>query len=322
MTFHKHPQAIVESSRIGENTRVWAFAHILPGAVVGRDCNVCDHVFIENDVIVGDRVTIKCGVQLWDGMRVEDDVFIGPNVTFTNDAFPRSKHRPERYAETIVRRGASLGANATILPGVTIGAEAMVGAGAVVTRSVPQHAVVAGNPARIVRYVTDSVGPLTFPVGPSPHVSAEVKVAGVSLDRVPLIDDPRGNLIAREVARGLPFVPRRCFTIFDVPSKEVRGEHAHRECAQLLTCLTGTVCAVCDDGRTRQEFLLDDPTLALHIPKMVWGTQYRYSEDAVLLVFASHPYDASDYIRNYDEFLVARKVYDEELQTNGSELSS
>ncbi len=313
MTFHKHPQAIVETSQVGENTRVWAFAHILPGAVVGRDCNVCDHVFIENDVVVGDRVTIKCGVQLWDGVRVEDDVFIGPNVTFTNDAFPRSKQRPERYAETIVRRGASLGANATILPGVTIGAGAMVGAGAVVTRSVPQHAVVTGNPARIVRYVTDRMEPGRSSIKPSPRLAVDVKVAGVSLERVPLIEDPRGNLIAREVSNGLPFVPMRCFMIFDVPTKEVRGEHAHRQCAQLLMCLRGTVCVVCDDGRSRQEFLLDDPTIGLHIPRMVWGTQYRYSEDAVLLVLASHPYDADDYIRNYDEFLVARQLDDRAL---------
>ncbi len=313
MTFHKHPQAIVETSRIGENTRVWAFAHILPGAVVGGDCNVCDHVFIENDVVVGDRVTIKCGVQLWDGVRVEDDVFIGPNVTFTNDAFPRSKQRPERYAETIVRRGASLGANATILPGVTIGAGAMVGAGAVVTRSVPQHAVVTGNPARIVRYVTDRMEAERSSIKPGPRFAVDVKVAGVSLERVPLIEDPRGNLIAREVSKGLPFVPMRCFMIFDVPTKEVRGEHAHRQCAQLLMCLRGTVCVVCDDGRNRQEFLLDDPTNGLHIPRMVWGTQYRYSEDAVLLVLASDPYDADDYIRNYDEFLVARQIHDRAL---------
>src|SRR5688500_3203619 len=130
-----HPHALCESAAIGPNTRVWAFAHLLPGARIGADCNICDHVFIENDVVVGDRVTVKCGVQLWDGVALEDDVFVGPNVTFTNDSFPRSGQRPPQFLRTRVRRGASIGANATILPGLTVGEYAMVSAGAVVTRN-------------------------------------------------------------------------------------------------------------------------------------------------------------------------------------------
>jgi len=153
MTFFKHPQAIVESPKIGDNTRVWAFAHILPGAQIGRDCNICDHVFIENDVAVGNRVTIKSGVQLWDGVILEDDVFIGPNATFTNDLFPRSKRYPEQFEKTIVHQGASIGANSTMLAGVKIGRYAMVAAGAVVTRDVPLNAIVRGNPARVTGYV-------------------------------------------------------------------------------------------------------------------------------------------------------------------------
>src|SRR6187431_1820384 len=137
-----HPQALCESASIGAHTRVWAFAHVLPGARIGADCNICDHVFIENDVVLGDRVTVKCGVQLWDGLRAGDDVFIGPNATFTNDQFPRSKQRPSEFLRTVVSRKASIGANATILPGVTIGQNAMVGAGAVVTRDVPANAIV------------------------------------------------------------------------------------------------------------------------------------------------------------------------------------
>ena len=113
-----HQTALVESDQIGEGTRVWAYAHILPGARIGRDCNICDHTFIENDVIIGDRVTIKCGVQLWDGLRVEDDVFIGPNATFTNDRFPRSQQHLAEYPQTVIRRGASIGANATLAPGI------------------------------------------------------------------------------------------------------------------------------------------------------------------------------------------------------------
>jgi UDP-2-acetamido-3-amino-2,3-dideoxy-glucuronate N-acetyltransferase len=151
--FFSHPNSLVESTNIGEGTRVWAFAHIHPGAQVGKDCNICDHTFIENQVIVGDRVTIKCGVQLWDGITVEDDVFIGPNVTFTNDPFPRSKVHPSEYSHTIVKKGASIGANATILPGITIGSFSMIGAGSVVTKDVPEKAVVVGNPAKIVRSI-------------------------------------------------------------------------------------------------------------------------------------------------------------------------
>jgi acetyltransferase-like isoleucine patch superfamily enzyme len=153
MNYFKHDQSLVESEQIGDGTRVWAFVHILSGAKIGRDCNICDHVFIENDVVIGDRVTIKCGVQIWDGLRLADDVFVGPNATFTNDLFPRSKAYPEAFAQTIVCAGASIGANATILAGITIGAKAMVGAGAVVTKDVPARAIVVGNPARVKGYV-------------------------------------------------------------------------------------------------------------------------------------------------------------------------
>lgn len=154
LNYFVHSHALVESTKIGDNTRIWAFAHVLPQATIGSDCNICDHVFIENDVVVGDRVTVKCGVQLWDGLRVADDVFIGPNATFTNDLYPRSK-TPFQLLTTIVERGATIGANATILPGLTIGAGAMVAAGAVVTKDVPAGALVAGNPARLIRYIEE-----------------------------------------------------------------------------------------------------------------------------------------------------------------------
>ncbi|MDX2479902.1 MAG: acyltransferase [Desulfuromusa sp.] len=148
--YFKHETAIVESNEIGEGTRIWAFSHVLPGAHIGSDCNICDHVFVENDVTIGDRVTIKCGVQIWDGLRIEDDVFIGPNATFTNDIFPRTKQEFE-LLETHVKKGASIGANATVLPGIIIGENAMVGAGAVVTKDVPSRMLVVGNPARIIK---------------------------------------------------------------------------------------------------------------------------------------------------------------------------
>lgn len=148
-----HPTAICETSSIGENTRVWAFAHILPGAVIGKDCNICDGVFIENNVVIGDRVTIKCGVQLWDGLVVNNDVFIGPNATFCNDNFPRSKQYNQMFLTTVLKEGCSIGANATILPGVTIGKNAMVAAGTVVINNVPDNAVIIGNPGILHHYI-------------------------------------------------------------------------------------------------------------------------------------------------------------------------
>lgn len=148
-----HPLADVAECIIGEGTKIWQFVVILTGAEIGQDCNICAQTLIEGDVVIGDRVTVKSGVQLWDGTRVEDDVFIGPNATFTNDPYPRSKQYPEEFSGIRICKNASIGANATILPGITIGKEAMVGAGAVVTQDVPPKAVVVGNPARIIRYV-------------------------------------------------------------------------------------------------------------------------------------------------------------------------
>ena len=231
-----HPSADVHSTSIGEATRIWQFVVVLAQARIGSDCNICAHVLIENDVVIGDRVTVKSGVQLWDGLRVEDDVFIGPNVTFSNDKFPRSRQYLTSPLTTHIAAGASLGAGCTILPGLSIGQNAMVGAGAVVTRSVP-------------------------------------------------------------------FPARRYFMVFDVPSVETRGEHAHHACHQFLVCVRGQLSVVADDGMNREEFVLDRPDLGLHLPPRVWGIQYKYSADAVLLVFASHYYDADDYIRDYDQFL-------------------
>ena len=146
-----HPLSDVQSPHIGEGTRIWQFSVVLVGARIGSDCNICAQVFIENDVVIGDRVTVKSGVQIWDGIRIADEVFIGPNVTFTNDLFPRSLQRPEKYSVTTIQQGASIGANATVLPGLTIGAGAMIGAGSVVTRDVPAHELWLGNPARFHR---------------------------------------------------------------------------------------------------------------------------------------------------------------------------
>jgi UDP-2-acetamido-3-amino-2,3-dideoxy-glucuronate N-acetyltransferase len=305
-SFFAHPHAIVESSHIGRNTRVWAFAHILPEAVIGEDCNICDQTFIENDVIVGDRVTIKCGVQLWDGITLEDDVFIGPNATFTNDPFPRSKQYPEFFARTVIRKGASIGANATILPGLTLGQSCMVGAGTVVTKDVPPFAIVVGNPARIIGYVQTGKNNVVVNSAlskPANQSTERLGVKGVSVHELPVVSDLRGTLSFAEYDKSLPFIPKRYFLVFDVPSRDVRGEHAHRKCHQFLVCVKGSCSVVVDDGQNRAEVLLNRPNLGIHISPLVWATEYKYSEDAVLMVLASDVYEAEDYIRDYDMFL-------------------
>jgi UDP-2-acetamido-3-amino-2,3-dideoxy-glucuronate N-acetyltransferase len=298
-----HHLSEVKSTAIGINTRIWQFVVVLPGAKIGQECNICSHCLIENDVVVGDRVTIKSGVQLWDGLRIGDDVFIGPNANFTNDRFPRSKNKPDSFLETSIETGSSIGAGATILPGITIGTNAMVAAGAVVTRSVPPNAIVLGNPAKIVGYVDADKDKVVTNSAQGASVGVQpTQVAGVTLHQMPRIVDIRGSLTVGEFDRSIPFAVKRYFMVFDVPSKETRGEHAHRTCHQFLICVSGSCALVADDGTHRQEFLLDRPDLGVHLPPMVWGIQYKYSADAILLVYASHYYDNADYIRNYSEF--------------------
>jgi acetyltransferase-like isoleucine patch superfamily enzyme len=298
-----HPQALCESTHIGERTRVWAFAHILPGARVGADCNICDQTFLENDVVVGDRVTIKCGVQLWDGLTVEDDVFIGPNATFANDLFPRSRRRQKDVLRTRVRKGASIGANATILPGLVIGQGAMVGAGAVVIADVPPHSIVAGNPARIIGYCDAVSGKKAGPAVHGEPRPAKSKVRGVVQKQLHEAEDLRGRIAVGELADLVPFSVERFFVVHAVPGGEVRGQHAHRKCHQFLVGISGSCRVIADDGQHRQEFSLDGPGIGLYLPPMTWGVQFAFSADAVLLVLASDRYDPSDYIRDYDDFL-------------------
>ena len=150
-----HPSADVQSTTIGKGTRVWQFSVVLPGARIGEECNINCHCFVENDVRIGNRVTLKSGVYVWDGIELEDDVFIGPNATFVNDPYPRSKQYPETFARTIVRKGASIGAAAVIMGGIEIGEYAMIGAGSVVTKNVPPYTKWYGNPARQMGFVKE-----------------------------------------------------------------------------------------------------------------------------------------------------------------------
>jgi len=299
-----HNLADVQTTHIGKNSRIWQYVVILPAAKIGSEANICSHCFIENDVIIGDRVTVKSGVYLWDGLRIGNDVFIGPGAIFANDRYPQSKKWPDKFLETIINNGASIGAGAVILPGVIIGQNAVIGAGAVVTRSVPPNAIVVGNPAKIVNYV-DTERSNKKNTLPQKNSTGEyvTTVKGVTFHSFTHITDIRGSLTVGEFERHIPFSVKRFFMVFDVPSIETRGEHAHRECHQFLICVRGSCAVVADDGRKRQEFLLDSPDKGIYLPPMVWGIQYKYSKDALLLVFASHYYDSNDYIRDYSEFL-------------------
>jgi acetyltransferase-like isoleucine patch superfamily enzyme/dTDP-4-dehydrorhamnose 3,5-epimerase-like enzyme len=306
MTYYIHPLSDVQSKNIGFDTKIWQYCVILPGAVIGKNCNICAQVLIESDVLIGNNVTIKSGVQLWDGLRLEDNVFIGPNVTFTNDLFPRSKSKPENFLETFIKQGASIGANATILPGVTLGSMAMIGAGAVVCESVPDNAIVVGNPARIVGYIDEldakSTNQELTPKEKNDGVYDSI-VRGVKEYKFPIFTDIRGSLTAGEFEKNIPFLPRRYFMVFGVSTKETRGEHAHYSCHQFLICVKGSCVVLVDDGNNRTEINLNSPSKGVYIPPMVWGVQYKYSKDALLFVFASDHYDDNDYIRNYSEFL-------------------
>ncbi len=160
MSTYIDPSSSVDSTHIGEDTKIWQFCVVLERAVIGKNCNINSHCFIENDVVIGDNVTVKCGVQLWDGLRIDDDVFIGPNVTFTNDMYPRSKQYPPEFLKTTLKQGVSIGANATILSGITIGEYAMIGAGSVITKDIPPYTLWYGNPARFQRYICKCGGRL------------------------------------------------------------------------------------------------------------------------------------------------------------------
>jgi UDP-2-acetamido-3-amino-2,3-dideoxy-glucuronate N-acetyltransferase len=301
-----HQLADVQSDQIGVGTKIWQFCVVMKCAKIGLDCNICAQVLIENDVTIGDRVTIKSGVQVWDCITIEDDVFIGPNVTFTNDLFPRSKKYPDSFEKTLIEKGASIGANATILGGIRIGKHAMVGAGAVVTKNVPPYGIVVGNPACINGYVDSQKAINLEQVSINGHQIGKIEsaqVKGVGIYKLPLIEDMRGSLSFAEVEQFLPFDPKRYFLVYDVKSNEVRGEHAHRRLQQFLVCVKGSCSVVVDDGENREEYKLNSPEMAILIPPMVWGIQYKYSADAVLMVLASEKYDESEYIRNYDEFI-------------------
>jgi hypothetical protein len=232
--------------------------------------------------------------------QISDSVIFGPRVVIAGDG-------------VVLREGVRLDAACVIADNVHVGQGAWVRAGAVVLRSVPPNAVVEGNPAQVVGYLTSAdseqrpdprhvdihdFGDLTRPA------RVDLGIGDSALYLMRRITDARGALTVGEVPTEVPFAPARYFAVFDVPSVELRGEHAHKQCQQFLVCLHGSCRILLDDGLQRCEVTLDRPDMGVFMPAMIWGTQYRYSSDAVLLVFASRPYEADDYLRTYDEFLI------------------
>lgn len=299
-----HPLALCESSFVGAGTCVAPFCHIEPGAKIGENCSIQDHVYIGSNVIIGDRVIIQQGARVSSNVFIEDDVFIGCNVSFSRLSKVLQWRNSSESSATYIRQRAKIYDNATVFSGVTIGSDANVGAGTVVQRDIQPKGIAEGNPARIVGYVD------TTPIfRNNEYIINEYQkirrttVRGVTLHSLRNVLDVRGNLTAAEFGEDVPFDAKRFFLINDVPSVESRGEHAHFRCAQFLIAVKGSLHVVADDGARREEFVLDKPTLGLFLPPMVWGIQYRYSFDAVLLVIASEHYDSGDYIRDYDDFL-------------------
>lgn len=246
---------------------------------------------------------IMSGAFIDEGVTIHDDVQVGPNAVVLGS-------NGKAGAETVIQSGAVIGANATILPGLLIGFSAVIGAGAVVTKNVPPFAVVVGNPAVVVRYLTDVAGyesgsPSEAPttrLGRQPGSLLPLGVGGCRLHRLPHFADVRGALFPVEFAVDLPFAPRRTFIVQGVNSDKIRGEHAHRECRQFLIAIKGALSVMVDDGRNRCEIELPDPSVGLDLMPGVWAVQYKFAPETALLVFASHSYDADDYVRSYRDF--------------------
>ena len=273
-----------------------------PSASVGPNCHLLG------------RITVEAGAMLTGGVTLIGDLIVGRQAVIEPGVCIAAPRPGQGGIETPVHigAGAHVGAGSVLLAGVKIGDHAWVAPGTVVLRHIPAHAVVSGNPASISGYLdeADQASRVATAAPPRPEgsgVQASL-VEGVSVHHFARIRDLRGDLTVGEFERNVPFTPKRYFLVFDVPSTETRGEHAHRICHQFLVCVAGTVSVVVDDGRRREEVLLDRPNIGLLIPAGIWGIQYKYSRNGVLLVFASEYYDASDYIRNYDEYLSFRGV--------------
>lgn len=258
-----------------------------------------DFVFIHPGAKISEDCVINGFTQVWGNVHVESGVSIGAGAIL---------EQPSKNSSGIfLGKGCDVGAGAIILQGVTVGEGAVIKPGAVVEHNVPPYAVVSGNPARVLGYVENlQAGKISpwHPVAEFPSTPAimPLGVGNVTLHRLKKICDPRGDLSVAEFPKDIPFDPKRYFLVFNVPSEKIRGEHAHHTCHQFLVCVKGSCAVVVDDGKSRCEVVLNSPDMGIHLPPLTWGIQYKYSSDAVLLVFTSDYYDANDYIRDYSEF--------------------
>jgi acetyltransferase-like isoleucine patch superfamily enzyme/dTDP-4-dehydrorhamnose 3,5-epimerase-like enzyme len=281
-------------------------ARLHDGALVAASAMLGDFVVAYAGAEIGEHCRVLGFTQLWPGVRLEAGAELGPGVTL-------EAPEPNQRADIVIGPQARVGAGALICAGVRLGQGAVVAAGAVVAQNVPPYAVVSGVPARIIDYVqTASRAPAMawhqraeFPAQPS---VVPLGVGDVTLHRFKYLHDPRGDLSVGEFDKEIPFLPKRYFLVMNVPSDKTRGEHAHRKCHQFLVCVKGSCALVVDDLEQRCEVQLDSPELGVYLPPMTWGIQYKYSSDAVLLVFTSDYYDANDYIRDYDEFVVEKRA--------------
>jgi UDP-2-acetamido-3-amino-2,3-dideoxy-glucuronate N-acetyltransferase len=271
-----HSTAVIENgAEVAGDANLGCFVQICPTASVGNNAVVAGLVIVPPNVHIGANSRIGAGVCFVTPVLGEKPTFIGD--------------------------GATIGEHAIISAGVSIGDGAVIAPLTLIQRSIPAMAIVEGSPARIVGYVGASSNAIADNLSVNEPIQRS-NVSGVKLHHMQCVADIRGNLTVGEFDRSIPFQPKRYFIVYDVPSMETRGEHAHRACHQFLICVRGSCAVVVDDGQCRQEFLLDRPDMGLHLPPMIWGIQYKYSADAVLLVYASHYYDSADYIRDYAEF--------------------
>lgn len=265
---------------------------------IGENCSISEYAVLGDDIVIEDNVVVDSGCHLCDGMRVGNGCRFASGVVFTRDDGGDGE-TPDQ--PIVVSPGVSIGANATICR-VSIGSNAVIRPGTVVTRKIPPNAIVCGNPAKITGYVgTDIVTRQEHTIykQDAPYASR----TGARIYNIPKFSDMRGDLSVIEIEQLLPFPIKRMFYTYNIDTELVRGEHAHIRCHQFLISVAGSVNVLCDNGEQREEFILDGPHLGLHVPPLCWGVEYKHSKDNILLVLASHSYDAEDYIRDYDEFL-------------------
>jgi len=274
MATHIHPTALCSTEKVGKDTEIGAFCVIEKNTIIGRSTNISHSVTIAANSRVGNHVIINAGARIGSGCAIDDNVTIGANAVISDSLS--------------LQRGSFISANTRVL------------------MSVPPYAIVEGSEASITGYVDADLSVLPKIIQAPAQNAQKTRVIGVRCFEIRQFPDLRGDLTVGEFETDLPFLPKRYFLVHNVSSEKIRGEHAHRKCHQFLICAHGACSVIADDGVNRQEFALDRPSIGVHVPPMIWGIQYKFTRDAVLLVFASEHYDTNDYIRNYDEFLSAK----------------